>query len=728
MATLALSAVGTALGGPFGGAIGALVGRQVDFALLGGGSARGPRLQDLSVQTSTYGAPIPLQFGTMRVAGSVIWATDLVEHSQVSGGKAQPTVTRYSYTVSLAVALSSRPIEGIGRIWADGNLLRGAAGDLKVGGQLRVHTGFGDQPLDPLLAQAEGVAHSPAYRHTAYVVFEDLELAAFGNRIPSLTFEVFADAEPLSLGKVVHELVPDAQLVGLNDPIVGFSVDRGSAADTLDTITQVRPLVCHVVSDTLTIAAADAGGSGTPVLPQPAAGGPKSDEVRATGWSRRREALPRPSRCAVRYYDVDRDFQPGLQQSIGCSTLGDVSVIDFPAALLPGAARQLAQAASRRRSLPADTLRYRITEIDPATGPGTMVSVPVSEGRWRIDQWEWQADGVLLELSAVPYGSNTAAPGDPGRSLVQPDNRPSATVLDAFELPWDGSRSDTPAIYAAASAAGPGWAGAALLASHPGGAIVPLGSTGRGRATSGTVTQAPAAASPHLLDRINSIEVVLAGPDLALSSTDFAGLAQGANLALIGNELVQFATVEWLAPDHVHLRDLLRGRGGSEWAIAAHQPGERFVLIENLVALDQRIVGDAASAEILAAGIGDGHPVSARIRGAGTTARPLSPVHGHASRRPDGSIEVSWTRRARGFYAWPDRVEVPLNEQAERYEVVIDGVGPAGALRWLLDEPSLTIDSITALELANTAATTALKVSQLGNAAASFGLSVPLPA
>ena len=50
------------------------------------------------------------------------------------GGKGKPKVTTYSYTASFAVALASRPIAGIGRIWADGNLLRGAAGDLKTGG------------------------------------------------------------------------------------------------------------------------------------------------------------------------------------------------------------------------------------------------------------------------------------------------------------------------------------------------------------------------------------------------------------------------------------------------------------------------------------------------------------------------------------------------------------------------------------------------------------------
>ena len=130
MATLVLTAVGTAIGGPIGGAIGALIGRGVDQAVLFKPKGRkGPRLSDLQVQTSTYGSQIPKLFGMMRVAGTVIWATDLRESKEKSGGgKGKPSVTTYSYSASFAVALSARAAQGIGRIWADGNLLRGTSG------------------------------------------------------------------------------------------------------------------------------------------------------------------------------------------------------------------------------------------------------------------------------------------------------------------------------------------------------------------------------------------------------------------------------------------------------------------------------------------------------------------------------------------------------------------------------------------------------------------------
>jgi hypothetical protein len=112
MATLILTAVGTAIGGPIGGAIGALVGQRIDGELFKPKGREGPRLSDLKLQTSSYDTQIPRVFGTMRVAGCVIWSTDLIESRATSHHKGQPSVTTYSYSASFAVLLSGRAVRG----------------------------------------------------------------------------------------------------------------------------------------------------------------------------------------------------------------------------------------------------------------------------------------------------------------------------------------------------------------------------------------------------------------------------------------------------------------------------------------------------------------------------------------------------------------------------------------------------------------------------------------
>src|SRR5690349_18114753 len=243
MATLVLTAVGTIIGGPIGGAIGAVIGQQVDQnVLFAPKPRRGPRLGDLSVQTSSYGTQIPKLFGTMRAAGTVIWATDLSEHKTTSGGKGRPRVTSYSYTASFAVALSARPVASIGRIWADGKLLRGAAGDFKSPTQFRLHPGHEDQAADPLIVALEGAAQAPAYRGIAYAVFEEMSLEDFGNRIPSLTFEIVAESVPVPIGAIAEALAEGAVEAGTTPVLPGYAATGDSVRGALEGLADVVPL------------------------------------------------------------------------------------------------------------------------------------------------------------------------------------------------------------------------------------------------------------------------------------------------------------------------------------------------------------------------------------------------------------------------------------------------------------------------------------------------------
>src|SRR3546814_12551978 len=109
--------------------MGAAVGQQVEAQNFNAKGREGPRRADLKSQASTYGQQVPRLFGTMRVAGSDIWATDLIERrTKRGGGKGRPSTREYSYAVSLAIALSSRRLRSIGRRWAAGNMLRGHNG------------------------------------------------------------------------------------------------------------------------------------------------------------------------------------------------------------------------------------------------------------------------------------------------------------------------------------------------------------------------------------------------------------------------------------------------------------------------------------------------------------------------------------------------------------------------------------------------------------------------
>ena len=138
MATILLSAAGAAIGGTVGGtvaglssvalgrAVGATLGRVIDERLLGAGSdpEESGRVERFRLTRAGDGAPVAQVYGRMRVGGQVIWASDFQETATTTGGgkgmPSTPRTTRYSYSLSLAIAVCEGEIATIGRVWADG--------------------------------------------------------------------------------------------------------------------------------------------------------------------------------------------------------------------------------------------------------------------------------------------------------------------------------------------------------------------------------------------------------------------------------------------------------------------------------------------------------------------------------------------------------------------------------------------------------------------------------
>lgn len=240
MATMLLSAAGSSLGGAAGGSLlgigaatlgkaaGAVAGGLLDQQILGrGGRAiEGPRVDGLRVQSAGEGGTIPQLFGRMRIGGQMIWSANFLEHVDESrqGGKGGgPKVKSFRYTVSFAVGLCEGPINRIGRVWADGNEL--SLADYPH----RLHLGGPSQAPDPLIDDIE--AGAPAFRDLAYIVFEDMDLSLFGNRIPQMNFEVYREPRPAD-----DNVDPAEKSPPLSQMVRGVALSPGSGEFSLETV------------------------------------------------------------------------------------------------------------------------------------------------------------------------------------------------------------------------------------------------------------------------------------------------------------------------------------------------------------------------------------------------------------------------------------------------------------------------------------------------------------
>ena len=257
------SSTGQIVGGVVGAVVGYFAGNpalgfSIGYGLGGvvdpppGPEFEGPRLDDLSVTTGNYGAPLVTVDGTDAVHGNMIW----VENNQIkevvkkedSGGKGGgggSETTTYEYFITCAISLADVQCDSIGRIWLGGELianpqsddlatavqtgrvfplssvysrLQQAGGDAAVisalaqtqgGGSFKFYPGLDAQLPDPRMEADLGVGNCPAYRGMAYLVLYDWPLEKLGNspagvQVKAELINSDSNADPVLLGDVVQ--------------------------------------------------------------------------------------------------------------------------------------------------------------------------------------------------------------------------------------------------------------------------------------------------------------------------------------------------------------------------------------------------------------------------------------------------------------------------------------------------------------------------------------------
>jgi hypothetical protein len=326
--------------------------------------------------------------------------------------------------------------------------------------------------------------------------------------------------------------------------------------------------------------------------------------------------------------------------------------------------------------------------------------------------------GVRLHLVRTG-GSGVIAPSaSAGNALAQPDLMHGATTLSVADLPpLTDAPASVPVVAIAAAGAQAGWRAAALFVRDAGsGALTPIGRTAA-PATMGTVLTVPAAdASPSLFDMRSIVDVQLLNADMALIGADDTALLRGANAALLGRELIQFGQATQIGADSWRLRRLLRGRRGTEWAMAGHSVGQRFLMLEqeSLTMVPDVHVRQGATVLIDAIGIGDTTPAQATEDVLGQAIVPLAPVHVSAVSQ-SGEWRFDWIRRSRAGWVWADGTDAPLAEEQELYRLDLSHTGAVfrsvtvAAAHWTYDAAAIAADNAAGISGA-----VAVEVRQVG--------------
>jgi hypothetical protein len=174
----------------------------------------------------------------------------------------------------------------------------------------------------------------------------------------------------------------------------------------------------------------------------------------------------------------------------------------------------------------------------------------------------------------------------------------------------------------------------------------------------------------NVWDTTNVVRVVVDAGEL-VSVTDAQVLA-GLNAALIGREIIQYATATLVGTGTYDLSRLLRGRRGTEWAISLHNSGEKFIPLPGGLS---RINSSARNAlrYYKAVKAGDSLTDTTAVAFSNTQVglKPFSPTYVQGARDGSSNLTISWLRRSRIGSAWGTVIDMPLGEDAESYQIDI---------------------------------------------------------
>jgi len=395
----------------------------------------------------------------------------------------------------------------------------------------------------------------------------------------------------------------------------------------------------------------------------------------------RTQELELPRQVDVIYLNRTADFQAGTQSSQRQTVKAvDYTTVNLPIVLSDQEAKVVADVTlynawvgrvQYQFTVPPKYALLEPTDVITVTKDGAAYLVRLTATKL-VRNGMQEISGIAEDVSSYDF-YNPAGTGTPN---LQPPATISATRLELMDLPAFPTDGVTDAyLRYGVVGLGDNWAGSAVYRSDDGGSNYALMQALTAQATIGAVLNIIPAGTVYAWDTISTIDVLLTFGQLQ-SVTDIAVL-NGANVCVIGDEVIQFQTATLLDTNKYRLSGLLRGRLGTEWAVGSHAAGERFIMLTNALARElMASSGWGISKKFKPVTIGStlGATTAQDFAYAARALKPYSPVHIVGSRSA-GDLTINWKRRTRINGDWRDAVDVPLSEESERYEVdIMQGV------------------------------------------------------
>lgn len=453
--------------------------------------------------------------------------------------------------------------------------------------EIAIYEGTESQTADNTIESHEGAGNVPGYRGLAYVVFNELNLTKFGNRVPQFEFLVKRDTT-CSLGTAIGRILEQHGLSASQYDVSALSakyVDGYAITGPQPGGAKLDPLIMGydlVLQEgegkftffsrgsetTIAIAAADLGASD-----------PGGRQHNPTCYLEPLDPADDPEEVVVNYIDEDALYQRGSESEIRYdSPAKGVQTIDLPIVMDGEEARELASArlwsAAQENTeatlhLPPKYMRTQPGDLLTLTYQGedyTVRAVNVTRGaNFRI-----LVRTVVQDVETHTQTGVKEASGALDAGLVVG----AEIMLFVFECaPLRSDHANMPGLYvAAANVDDEKWQGAQAWISDDDTNYTMLRSlTQQGLiGYANTVLAAPD--NLGVWDRVNTVDVIftMGTP----SSVTEAAVLRGENHFIVGDEIIGAANATLVSGSKYRLSTLLRGRRDTMAAADDHVAGE----------------------------------------------------------------------------------------------------------------------------------------------------------
>jgi hypothetical protein len=384
--------------------------------------------------------------------------------------------------------------------------------------------------------------------------------------------------------------------------------------------------------------------------------------------------------------DIDADYEAGTETSDRMITESvEKRQVQMTVIATPAERKGRAQALALRARVESHKFEATLDNSHAELEPFDVVTYTDEDGNtYRTRSERESYDGLVKRFEGVLDSANLPTEGVTSATYTPTINIvPPGTVDGMFiDGPIARDADDDHGFYWVTDFAG-GASAASLYRSTD---DVSFGNVeiSTSDAITGTATALGDWTGGNVWDEMNTVRVTVTGA-LTASTREAMELDPTINAAALGVqgrvEYIRFRTptlVSSTATSYVYdLTGLLRGRNGTEHAMASHAAGDVFVLLRlaglRRVAQDSDQAGLARYYKHVVAGRSVSGATSESFTNAAVGRKPYAPVDGQVSRDGSGNATITWARRTRlshrltGPLAW----SFPLGEASEAYVVTI---------------------------------------------------------